>query len=187
MNQKTLYTRVAKTLRDARDKMNDSGKHWTQGTLAESILGEIGVMRYCSIGGINAALDVPQVYVETTRLIREDEPPDEDADDEERALAWAWADGTKDVIDVLDVLDATKLLLADVIIGNPPEAVTSWYLSTETGVEQINEAESIIIRHNDQDATFDESSGGSLSQKVGWAIVEAKFMEAADAADKLAA
>lgn len=46
---------ISKTLRAARDLMNNGGKHWIKGALSRRKQGEVS---YCALGGIQAALGV---------------------------------------------------------------------------------------------------------------------------------
>lgn len=187
MDTKTLYTRVAETLRAARDKMNDNGKHWTTGALAAPAEEDLGIMRYCAIGGMNAALDLPQVYAEKYRLARRGESfinwdPLSDSYEEY---------DLQDSLDKLDVLDAAKLLLADTIRDDnerqDPDMAT---------YSDIQKAESAIIDFNDDHTTMvavdpdDPYSTYERSDEAvaeSWESVSAMFTRAAEAADQIAA
>lgn len=124
---------IARVLREARNTMNHSGRHWIQGYLKRKIretdvtheekaIGEIG---YCMLGGINAVTGTPENNKYRTMA--------------KKALA-------------LEILRNTKGTVAGFALGKEPDTIKARWITREHPIT-LRAAEAIIISTNDNPDT----------------------------------
>lgn len=177
--------KASEVLREARKIMNNAGEHWTVGHLTEHAEDALGVMRFCAIGGLNAAAGMAQHYIDAMEY-------DEGASHEDRPNAtlalWFGVD-----LDAYQARYRATMILAEAIgyeACSPYEGrelkKVRRYDEFGSLIEDVTPENAKIMDAENRIISFNDGLETLLNEKgraAAWEIVAAKFEEAAKLAE----